>query len=161
MAYAILRTKRIREHQVNQVFMHNLRVDLKYAKHTDPSKTDLNEVLVDTWGLSAGLGGFAEKWDEGIKKTGVQVGKNNTVKMLEFVLTASPEFFKTATPGQIKQWEKAQKEFAQKEFGENLKFMVVHKDEKLHIFTFVFYLLLKKYINTKTRKVSFSKKNTL
>lgn len=130
MAYAILRTKRIREHQVNQVFMHNLRVDLKYAKHTDPSKTDLNEVLVDTWGLSAGLGGFAEKWDEGIKKTGVQVGKNNTVKMLEFVLTASPEFFKTATPGQIKQWEKAQKEFAKKEFGENLKFMVVHKDEK-------------------------------
>ena len=38
MAYAIIRTKRIREHQTNQVFMHNLRVDLKYAKHTDQRK---------------------------------------------------------------------------------------------------------------------------
>ena len=67
MAYAIIRTKRIREHQINQVFMHNLRVDLKYAKHTDPTKTDQNEVFIDSWGLSAGLGNFADKWDEGIK----------------------------------------------------------------------------------------------
>ena len=130
MAFAIIRTKRIREHQINQVFMHNLRINLKFAKHADPTKTDDNEVLIDQWGLSAGLGGFAEKWDEGIKKTGVQVGKNNTVKMLEFMLTASPEFFKTATPNQIKLWEKKQVEWAKKEFGENLKFMVLHKDEK-------------------------------
>ena len=162
MAYAIIRTKRIREHQVNQVFIHNLRVDLKFAKHTDPTKSEQNEVLVDTWGLSAGLGGFAEKWDEGIKKTDVQVGKNNTVKMLEFVLTASPEFFQNATPAQVKQWEKAQKEFAKKEFGENLKFMVVHKDEKtphIHLCVLPAVKKVHKYKNQKGE--FFKEKHTL
>lgn len=162
MAYAILRTKRIREHQVNQVFMHNLRVDLKFAKHTDPTKTDQNAVLVDSWGLSAGLGKFAEKWDEGIKKTGVQVGKNNTVKMLEFVLTASPEFFKTASPGQIKQWEKKQVEWAKKEFGENLKFMVLHKDEKTPHIHLCILPAVKKVHKYKNQKGEFFKeKHTL
>lgn len=130
MAFAILRTKRIREHQVNQVLMHNLRIDLKFAKHTDPSKTEQNEVLIDAWGLSAKYGNFADKWEDGIKKTGVQVNKKTTVKMLEFVLTASPEFFKTATPTQVKQWQKTQVDWAKKEFGENLKFMVLHLDER-------------------------------
>ena len=162
MAYAIIRTKRIREHQINQVFMHNLRVDLKYAKHTDPTKTDQNEVLIDSWGLSAGLGNFADKWEEGIKKTGVQVGKKNTVKMLEFVLTASPEFFQNATPAQVKQWEKAQKEFAKKEFGENLKFMVVHKDEKtphIHLCVLPAVKKVHKYKNQKGE--FFKEKHTL
>ena len=162
MAYAIIRTKRIREHQINQVFMHNLRIDLKYAKHTDPTKTEQNEVFVDSWGLSAKLGNFADKWDEGIKKTGVQVGKKNTVKMLEFVLTASPEFFKTATPGQVKQWEKKQVEWAKKEFGENLKFMVLHCDEKTKHFHISVLPAVKKVHKYKNQKGEFFKeKHTL
>lgn len=137
--------------------MHNLRIDLKYAKHTDPTKTEQNEVFVDSWGLSAKLGNFAEKWEEGIKKSGVQVGKKTTVKMLEFVLTASPEFFKTATPGQVKQWEKKQVEWAKKEFGENLKFMVLHCDEKTKHFHISILPAVKKVHKYKNQKGEFFK----
>ena len=160
MAYAIIRTKRIRAHQVNQVFLHNLRVSLKYAKHTDPSKTELNEVLIDNLGLSAHLGGFAEKWDDGIKKQGVQVNKNNTVKMLEFVMTASPEFFKTATPNQVKQWQKKQVEWAKEEFGENLKFMVSHLDEKTPHLHVCVVPAVKKVHKYKNQKGEFFKEKT-
>lgn len=157
MAFAIIRTKRIREHQINQVFMHNLRIDLKYAKHTDPTKTEQNEVFVDSWGLSAKYGNFADKWEEEIKKTGVQVGKKTTVKMLEFVLTASPEFFKTATPNQVKLWEKKQVEWAKKEFGENLKFMVLHCDEKTKHFHISVLPAVKKVHKYKNQKGEFFK----
>ena len=43
--FAILRTKRITN--INQAFNHNLRVDKRFNKHADETKTDDNLILFD------------------------------------------------------------------------------------------------------------------
>ena len=43
--FAILRTKRITN--INQAFNHNLRVDKRYSRHADETKTDDNLILFD------------------------------------------------------------------------------------------------------------------
>ena len=48
---------------------------------------------------------------------------------MEFVLTASPEFFAKATQKEKERWVKTQVDFARKEFGKNLKLAVLHQDE--------------------------------
>lgn len=56
--------------------------------------------------------------------------KSNSVKAMEFVFTASPEFFEKATPGQLEKWKDEQVAFAKSQWGDNLQFLVLHNDEK-------------------------------
>ena len=94
MSFAILRTKRIT--QINKTFAHNLRVKKKYVKHTDETKTHLNEVLVDKLDFGQKCN-FEQKIDNYINEEKIKIRKDNNVKCLEVVLTASPEFFKKKT----------------------------------------------------------------
>ena len=51
---------------------------------------------------------------------------------MEFVLTASPEFFKDNKKSE--EWTRHQVEFIRKEWGDNCKLAVVHKDESTEHF---------------------------
>ena len=51
---------------------------------------------------------------------------------MEFVLTSSPEFFKNNSKSE--EWTKHQIEFIRKEWGDNCKLAVVHKDKLQNIF---------------------------
>ena len=55
---------------------------------------------------------------------------SNNVLLLEFVVSASPEFFKSPNIDEVKQWANSQVEFFKKEFGEQVKHAVLHLDEK-------------------------------
>ena len=137
MAFAILRTKRIKDsNKIAQAFAHNLRT--KYQKNVDQTKSHSNEILIDELDFANAKDfdkGYSEILDDYYSSINVKQ-KKNSVQMMEFVLTASPDFFKNASPGQLDDWKKEQLKFAKKEFKDNLKFAVLHLDEKtphLHI----------------------------
>lgn len=130
--YAILRTKRIKDNnKFSQMCSHNLRDGKNPEENIDKSKSNQNEILIDEFDLENVKefgGSYSQKIDDYYNKLGVKQRKNS-VKCLEFVLTASPEFFEKATPKEKENWKKHQLDFARKEFGKNLKLMVLHNDE--------------------------------
>jgi hypothetical protein len=78
--------------------------------------------------------------------------KANNVLMLEFVATASPEFFKNKKPAEVEEWAKHQVDFFKKEFGDQVKMAVLHLDEKtphLHFMIGTELNSVKKYKNQK------------
>lgn len=127
MSFAILRTKRVGS--INKCFLHNLRIKKEYAAHVDFDKTKLNEILFDKLDFKSHRSNYEKIIDKYIEEQKIEVRKNNNVKCLEFVLTASPEFFKEK-PEKIEEWKKKQIEFLKKEFSESLLFAVCHLDEK-------------------------------
>lgn len=153
MAFAILRTKRIT--QINKTFAHNLRTEQKYVKHTDSSKTHLNEVLVDKLGFGTKCN-FEQKIDEYIKEEKIKIRKDNNVKCLEVVLTASPDFFKD-NEDKIDNWKKHQLEFLKKEFGNSLLHVVFHQDEKTPHLQAIFLADRKKIMKYRNQKGNFFK----
>ena len=127
--FAILRTKRIKDNgAVGKAVAHNLRS--KYQNNVDKSRSNQNEILIDElcFQNANSENGYSDLLDDYYKKVEAKQ-KGNSVKAMEFVLTASPEFFKQASAKQLNEWKKEQVAFAKKEFGDNLKFAVLHMDE--------------------------------
>ena len=123
-----IRTKRITN--INGAFNHNLRVSKEFSKHVDHTKTDENLILYDKFNFGLGGGNFEGRIDEHIKENNIFVKKGTNIKCMEFVLTASPEFFKTATDKEKLAWRKNQIDFLKEEFGKSLIHIVEHNDEK-------------------------------
>lgn len=130
--YAILRTKRIKDtNAFTQMCMHNLRDRTNNEKNIDSSKSHQNEILIDEFDLQSAKEfgtGYAKKLNNYYDKLEIKQ-RRDAVQAMEFVLTASPEFFQKATAKQKDQWVKKQVDFARKEFGKNLKLAVLHQDE--------------------------------
>lgn len=130
--FAILRTKRIKDsNKFTQVCRHNLRDKTENEKNINVKKSHLNVILVDKFDLQSSKefgGGYAKKLNDYYNKLEIKQRKD-AVQAMEFVLSASPEFFKKASPKKIEDWTKTQMDFARKEFGKNLKFAVLHMDE--------------------------------
>lgn len=128
--FAILRTKRIKDNvAVGKAFSHNLRT--KYQNNVNKSLSNKNEILIDSLYFqnandNEGYSQILENYYHSVEAK----KKDNSVKMMEFVLTASPDFFKSLNAKQLNDWKKEQVAFAQKEFGDNVKFAVLHLDEK-------------------------------
>lgn len=128
--FAILRTKRIKDNvAVGKAFSHNLRT--KYQNNVNKSLSNKNEILIDSLSFqnandNEGYSQILENYYHSVEAK----KKDNSVKMMEFVLTASPDFFKSLNAKQLNDWKKEQVAFAQKEFGDNVKFAVLHLDEK-------------------------------
>ena len=124
--YAIARAKRIKDNgKFSQMCQHNLRDNTNHEKNIDPEKSHKNEIFIDKLNLSNG-GEYSQKLENYYKSKDVKSRKNSVVAM-EFVLTASPEFFKNNSKSE--EWTKHQIEFIRKEWGDNCKLAVVHKDE--------------------------------
>ena len=149
--YAILRTKRLSG--ISSACAHNLRT--KYAKNVDKTKSHLNEILIDNLKLSqrAELGSQVGTYDELLldyyKNINAETRKNS-VLALEFMVTASPKFFKNAPKDKIDKWKNDQLAFMKKEFGDQVQFAVLHLDEKtphMHFFVSVEETKVKKYKN--------------
>lgn len=130
--YAILRTKKIKDNnKFAQMCSHNLRDGKNPEENIDKSKSNQNEILIDEFDLQNVKefgGSYSQKIDNYYDKLGVKQ-RSNSVKAMEFVLTASPEFFEKATAKQKEDWKKHQLDFVKKEFGKNVKLMVLHNDE--------------------------------
>ena len=71
---------------------------------------------------------------------------------MEFIVSASPEFFEKKTPAQIEAWAKHQVSFFKEIFGDQVKIAVLHLDEKtphLHFMVGTELESVKKYKNQK------------
>lgn len=106
--------------------------------NADPAKLHKNKLLYGVENYGTEVESQLEKYQ--------QAGKNirkNAVMSIEYLLTASPEFFdegsKNERDERLKKWCDAQIEFVKKEHGEkNIACMYLHLDEKTpHIEVFV------------------------
>lgn len=85
------------------------------------------------------------------EQLGIKERKDN-VLMMEFIVSASPEFFDGKDSAEVEKWAAHQVEFMKKEFGGQLKIAVLHLDEKtphLHFMVGTEMETVKKYRNQK------------
>lgn len=119
--FAILRTKKIKDYtHFSKTMQHNLRT--KHANNVDASKSKDNIIYYQHIGNVDELKAYYDNLS--IKE------RANSVKAMEFVFTASPEFFEKANREELEAWKKEQVAFAKREWGDQLQFLVLHNDEK-------------------------------
>ena len=106
--------------------------------NADQTKQHKNKLLFGQENYAEGMTNFLEKYEQ----AGNHVRKNG-VLAIEYLLTASPEFFdegsKNERDDRLKKWCEAQIDFMKKEHGDkNILCMYLHLDEKTaHIEAFV------------------------
>lgn len=154
--YAILRAKKIKTRaQITAAAEHNLR--LRQQSNIDESRSERNEILYNS--LDADMtkaASMQDKLSEFYASLDIKERKDN-VLMLEFVATASPDFFKGKTIEQIGRWAADQVKFVKNEFGEQLKFAVLHMDESSPHIHFLISTELKSLKRYKNQKGEFHK----
>ena len=149
--YAILRTAKLKNQiDVSQATAHNLRS--KTQPNIDQSRSADNKIIFDYFGVadSGNPNLFNERLQEYYERLGVKQ-KSGNVQAMEWVVSASPEFFTGKSEKQINEWAAAQLKFFQAEFGEQLKMAVLHLDEKTPHLHFVISTELKSVKNYKNK----------
>ncbi|GKS97176.1 plasmid recombination protein [Acidovorax sp. SUPP2825] len=147
----ILRTAKIKTRgKITQAVEHNLR--LRFQPNINTKLTPTNKVVFNS--LNASITDAADlqkKLSAYYDGLGVKE-KSDNVLMMEFVVSASPAFFKPRDDKKIDAWTKSQLDFFKKEYGSQLKMGVLHLDEKtphLHFFISTEMKSVKKYRNQK------------
>lgn len=147
----ILRTEKVKSRaQITQAAEHNFRI--RSQSNIDDSRTKLNKIFVNTLGVDTKKASdLQEKLSEFYSGLGIKEKANN-VLMMEFVVSASPEFFSGKKISEINEWANHQVEFFKNEFGDQVKIAVLHLDEKtphLHFMIGTEIKSVKKYKNQK------------
>lgn len=126
--YAILRTAKIKDNaKITAVAEHNLR--LRWQPNIDKEKSKDNLILINTLDASpTDASDLQKKLNQHFEKLKIKIRTNN-VRMMEFVVSASPEFFEGKSKEEIEDWGKHQLEFFKLEYGDQLKHGVLHQDE--------------------------------
>lgn len=129
--FCILRTKKIKTKvKINLAIAHNFR--LRHQGNIDKSKTHLNVILINDFDANlSDRKDFQCKLQEYYDSLKIKQ-KIDNVLLMEFVVSASPEFFENQcnTEEKIAEWAKNQVEFFKNEYGSQLKLAVLHRDEK-------------------------------
>lgn len=126
--YNILRTAKVKNRkQITDAIEHNLR--LRVQENIDPKRTPDNIVMLNALGADLNdASDFQKKLSAHYVSLGVKEKKDN-VLLMEFVVSATPDFFLTKTKAQVDQWVKDQVDFFKEEFEGQLKMAVLHMDE--------------------------------
>lgn len=151
MSNNILRTEKVKSRaQITQAAEHNFR--LRTQSNIDASRTHLNKILINTLDVDVTVANdLQNKLSDFYSNLGIKEKKDN-VLMMEFVVSASPEFFTGKKMSQIEEWAKNQVDFFKNEFGDQVKIAVLHLDEKtphLHFMIGTEVKSVKKYKNQK------------
>ena len=127
--YSILRTVKIKDRKkISEASKHNFRIRTQMNINDENSKENVmlvNKLNIDIKVTSS----LQEKITDYYQKLGIKERSDN-VLMMEFVVSASPEFFNGKTEKEIKKWADHQVEYFEKEFGQNLQIGILHLDEK-------------------------------
>ncbi len=124
--YAILRFAKYKGPEIGNIEAHNERTKEKYASNPDIdlSKSKYNFHLVKPKDK------YRAEAERQIKAAGCRTRKDS-VRVVEALVTASPEFFKGKKPSEIKAFFQEAKAFLEKEQNpETILSAVVHMDEK-------------------------------
>ena len=149
--YNILRTEKVKSRSdITAAAEHNFRI--RGQHNIDESRTAMNKILVNTLNVDTKKSSsLQEKLSAYYADLGIKERKNN-VLMMEFVVSASPEFFSGKSKTDIDKWAQQQVDFFKQEFGDQLKIAVLHLDEKtphLHFMIGTEIKSVKKYKNQK------------
>ncbi len=130
MSYAIMRWAKVTSQaQADKATGHNYRTDR--VPNADEQAPHPNVELVNTTGR-----GYWELAEERIAEVVTRKVRDDQVRCMEVILTASPEFFERDADGRAvdmsqSQWLKDQLTFLEKTFGkENVLSCTLHQDEK-------------------------------
>jgi hypothetical protein len=154
----ILRTKKIKSRQnITQAAAHNFRV--RHQHNINTNRSPANKILVNSLNVNIrNPSDLQEKLSSYYSSLGVKERIDN-VLMMEFVVSASPEFFERKSMAQVEDWANHQVLFFKNKFGDQVKIVALHLDEKtphLHIMIGTELKSVKKY---KNQKGEFSKEN--
>lgn len=124
MAFAILRMDKIKSFGNAGGLNEHLERTME-VPNSNPEKTHLNERIIGSGNLEVDI-------KARIEENGCNVRKN-AVLAVQFVMTASPEFFDKTAPdfeNKVESFKKLSEEFLKKEFGEkNVVNLTLHMDE--------------------------------
>lgn len=130
MAYAIIRTQKLKTKQdIAGAGSHAFR--LRDTPNARPGVRNYNLVKTDNNDLNQAV-------SNRIESVGAKTRKDS-VRAIEFLLTASPEFFENASKKTIEDWAKKNREWIREQYGsQNLVSAVLHMDETTpHIHAYV------------------------
>ena len=147
----ILRTAKVNSRaKITQAAEHNFR--LRTQHNIDGDRTHLNRVLVNSLAIETSKpSDLQEKLTGLYNDLGIKERADN-VLMMEFVVSASPEWFDGKKSSEIDIWANHQVDFFKQKFGDQLKIAVLHLDEKtphLHFMVGTEMKSVKKYKNQK------------
>jgi hypothetical protein len=125
--YAILRVQKCKGAEIGAMQYHN---DRESGKHTNPdidqSRTRLNREMCPHADYE---GEVQARIDAGYK--GTRKVRKDAVRLVEGIVTASPEFFEGASADEVRDFFEDALGFCREEFGEsNLVHFTVHMDEE-------------------------------
>ena len=133
--YAIMRFAKYKGPEISRIEAHNERTKEKYASNpdVDTSRSHLNYHLIEP------KGHYRQEVEQQIAEAGCRT-RSDSVRLVETLITGSPEFFKGKTEKQIKAYfQHALSFLTQHQRPETFVSAVVHLDEKtphMHV-TFV------------------------
>ena len=124
--YAILRFAKYKGPTISRIEAHNERTKEFYASNPD-IKTELSKY---NFHLVHPKGKYRTEADRMIREAGCKARKDS-VRMVETMITASPEFFAGKKPGEVRAFFEYALEFLKtKQAAETIVSAVVHVDEK-------------------------------
>ena len=124
--HAILRFAKYKDPTVSRIEAHNERTKETYASNPD-IKTELSKY---NFYLVHPKGKYREEANRLIRENGCKARKDS-IRLVETLITASPEFFAGKKPGEIKEFFEHALEFLKtKQAEETIVSAVVHVDEK-------------------------------
>ena len=111
----ILRTQKVKSRgQITQAAEHNFRI--REQHNIDQARTPLNKIMVNSLGVDiTKASDLQEKLSVFYHGLGVKERSDN-VLMMEFIVSASPEFFEKKSQAQIEVWAKHQVNFFETKF---------------------------------------------
>ena len=124
--YAIMRFMKYKGPEIGKIEAHDERTKESYASNPDidPSRTHLNFHLVEPQGR------YRAEAERQIREAGCRT-RTDSVRLVETVITASPEFFQNKSMKEIRTFFREALEFIkQKQNPNTIISAVVHMDEK-------------------------------
>lgn len=125
----ILRTAKVKSRgQITQASEHNFR--LREQHNIDEKKSHQNKLLINSLGVDVSKASdLQERLTEHYNSLRIKE-RSDSVLMMEFVVSASPEWFVGKKTSEVLNWANHQCEFFKAKFGDQLKIGVLHLDEK-------------------------------
>lgn len=141
--YNIIRAEKVKSKSaIEKICRHNFRIG-KQPNNVNSQKSHLNKILFNSLradtskvdGFCMALDDFYDSKSIKIKET--KSKKHEQVLMLEWVASASHDFFKGMAVSQVEDWANHYLDYLKNEFGDCVKMAVLHLDEHtphLHVF---------------------------
>lgn len=125
----ILRTEKVKSRgQITQACEHNFR--LRDQHNIDEKRSHQNKILINSLQIDISKASdLQEKLTEHYNNLGIKE-RSDSVLMMEFVVSASPEWFVGKKTSEVLNWANHQTDFFKCKFGDQLKIGVLHLDEK-------------------------------